>query len=256
MTPGADEPGIGSGRHPGADKLIDFVLGDLDSEQSALVRSHVEACASCESELMKVFADRERSRIGGAAIAQPPEPVVLPASRDRARTRPAAGAWLAVAAVAAALVAVFALPFRGRSLELVWLPSTADALEGRGTAPTERDALVWQGLSAYGKHDLDHALQWLDGDPASDPGLESLRRLHLASARLLTGDARRALQAIDGMGLDQLPHPWRGEARWLRACALARLGRSDEARAELQRLALETGDAAERARRALDQPLH
>ena len=256
MNSRADEHGVGSGRHPGPDVLIDFALGDLDPDQRAAIRTHVETCTSCESELMKVLADRERSRIAGAAIPRPAEPVALPKLRDRARARRTAGAWVVVAAAAAALVAVFALPRRGPSLEPVWLPSMGDALERRGAAPTERDALVWRGLSAYGRHDLDHALEWLEGEPASEPGIESLRRLHLASARLLTGDARRALQAIDGMGLDPLPHPWRGEARWLRACALARLGRTDEARAELQRLALETGDAGERARRALNHPLH
>ena len=256
MTSRPDDQPTRSDPHPDPDVLIDFALGYLDPDRSAALRGHVETCASCESALMKVLADLERSRIAGAAMPRPGEPVALPAPRDRARTRRAAGAWLAVAAMAAAFVAVFALLPRGRSLEPGWLPSSADALERRGAAPTERDAVVWRGLSAYGKHDVDHALQWLEGEPASEPGIESLRRLHLASARLLKGDAGRALQAMDGLDLDQLPHPWRGEARWLRACALSRLGRTDEARAELERLAVEPGEAGERARRALVSPAH
>jgi hypothetical protein len=248
MTPEPRDPTAG-GPHPTQDELIDLVLGHLEPARASAIRAHVEACAACEQDWREAMADRERARARRVPAAG--RTLLRPSSSPR---RP----WIArrlvtAVAVAAGLAAVFWLFPRAPVLEPVWLPSGV-ALESRGTASTMSDSMFWSGLEAYRRHDAAKAIEALERSVGSEPGLESLRRVHLASAWMMRGDARRALDALADLDIEELPHPWRGETRWVRACALARLGRSREAREELQRLAADPGDAAVRARRALGSP--
>jgi hypothetical protein len=231
--------------HPSQDALIDFVLGYVEPARAAAIRAHVEGCAGCEAALRHAMGDRERARVRLASVSSLP---ALQTTRPL-RTRAMRGLAI-VAACAAGFIAIFALLPRGPSLQPAWLP-TGVALESRGHGATETDAQVWRGLEAYQRHDLTGAIDTLSHTVASDPGVESLRRVHLASAWMLRGDARRALDALGDLDIGQLPHPWREEMRWVRACALSREGHAREAHDELVRLAAESGEAAVRARRAL-----
>lgn len=239
--------------HASDDLLIDFAFGLLPEERRGRVAAHIAACARCDDALREIVADRERRRSWWR-------------SEGAARTRPSASprrGWsvpsrrslmVPVGLAAAALLALLVMPPSRAVLEPTWLPGPGPELESRGPNAGGRDEFVWRGLAAYGRHDLAQAMRVLGSARAEEAGTERLRRTYLASALLLAEQPRQALDALEGVELETLPDPWRNETRWLRACALARLGRAEESRAELEHLAREQGAPAERARRALALP--
>jgi hypothetical protein len=162
-------------------------------------------------------------------------------------------------AAAAILVAGLGIGYHGwrarqsaRALTVAWMPAPEDRVIVRDAGPTGADAPVLAGLEAYERHDLETAIRLLGAARSTDE-MEIVRRIYLASACVLTGDPKAGLRALEGLRLDTLPEPWRGEALWTRYVALRRTGQGAVAEALRRELAAR-GDVIGRARVARPSP--
>jgi hypothetical protein len=54
--------------HPLESRLVDFVLGLLSPDDETAIRDHIRQCASCESRLRVIVADRESVRSGPVPV--------------------------------------------------------------------------------------------------------------------------------------------------------------------------------------------
>lgn len=163
---------------------------------------------------------------------------------------------LAVAAVV--LAVALAIVFYARPVSHTppgpWLPPAGEGLEQRLRGGSADEIDVWKGIAAYDARELNRAVEALSTAQPSDTGLDHMRRVYLASAYLLKNRPREAFTTLQGIDLEALPYPWRGEALWIQAESLSRLGQPEEAHRTLERLSSEPGAAGERARRQLGKP--
>lgn len=226
--------------HPSQDVLIDLAAGLTPEPEAGTLIAHLRSCEACDARFATVVGDLERARARVGAWRE--------GTRRWRRHH-------TIAASGVALAAAFAIVFFARPLSHTppgpWLPPAGGPIEQhlRGGG-TEADAL-WKGIGAYDARDLNRAIQSLAAAHPADQGLDRMRRVYLASAYLLKDRPRDALATLGDIDAASLPHPWRGEALWIEAESLDRLGRADEARRTLERLAAEPGDAGDRARRRL-----
>ena len=232
--------------HCSEDTLIDLAAGLLRGAEADGLLAHLRTCDECERRFQSVVADRERGR--ALAGGSPVSASAARAARHRGRrTALTAGA----VAIAAALLITFVTRPVSHAPAGAWLPPAGQGLDPRTRGGGAEGADVWKGIAAYEAHDLTRALPLLSKARSADPGLDEMRRVYLASAYLLGDRPREAVESLEGLDLDRLPHPWRGEAWWVEADALARMGRKEDARRALQRTALEKGAAGDRARTLL-----
>jgi hypothetical protein len=246
-------PGDASAAHASDDLLVDLAFGLADATAANAAMEHLRTCGECEARLREVVADRERGRsaLAEGAAAPPARPAPRSGARVPAFAR-RRDVLVATAALAAGLAVVFSLarPPRLR-VEPVWIAAPGDPTESRSPAPGPAGDEFRRGLAAYRAHRADSAIVLLAAARPADEGLDRLRRIHLASACVFERRPADALDALAGLDLEALPHPWRGEAMWVRACALEQAGRAGDGRAQLERLARENGEAGTRARQAL-----
>lgn len=245
MTNDANDPNA----HPSQDALIDLAAGLLSETEAAPLIAHLRACPDCETRFASVVTDRERARSRAGARDARSESAGRMRGWKRHHTMVAAGL-----ALAAALVLVFYARPVSHTPPGPWLPPAGEGLEQRLRGGSSDEAGVWKGIAAYDARDLNRAVETLSGARPSETGLDHMRRVYLASAYLLKNRPREALTTLQGMDLETLPYPWRGEALWIQAESLSRLGRTEEAHQTLERLSSEPGAAGERARRRLGKP--
>ena len=241
-----------SGRHPEPDALIDLAEGLLPEKERAPVLDHLRRCGDCESLFRDAVRSLETARSEVAAglglesrAASPTRIVALPV-RDRLR-------WTALAPLAAAAVLAFALigpGFDASDLDLGVLP-TADVELRQRDAVSTPDRILADGIDAYAVGDYRRAVELLE-DAAPGPDLSPVRDVDLGSA-LARGDRlRNARSVLESLPARTLPDPWGVEARWTLCVIYDRMGERSRADSLLTDLALETGDVAERARKALE----
>ena len=231
-----------SGPHVADERCLDLVHGLLPGDELERVLQHVRGCASCESRVRRITADREALRArfgrGGAAVRG-----VERASRWRLVRR-----WLPIAA-AATLVIAFAVrtnlparaPVAGR-----WIPVEQGEILRRG-AGAGMDPLLRQGLLAYARRDAVGAVRSLRASRVQGSEAQ-LRSLYLASALVWSSRPVEALGVLDSLTAAGLPEPWRSEALWVRYLALDRAGRRAAADAQLRALQAAPGDVGRLAR--------
>ena len=228
--------------------LIDLVHGLASPSERDSLLAHLRTCEQCEGRFRALVREHELLRaeklpgLAGASMAGPSSTV-----------RPKLVVWAAVAA-AAVLIGFIAIPRLAgdRTSSVYWIPIEHEATVLRSTneAPTRSE--VNGALDAYVNRDAAGAIEELrafqvspDNETSSD-----LRDLFLASALVNAGQHGEANDLLDRLDVDTLPTQWRGQARWVRYIALARLERRDEARALLDKLVREPGEIGRLAREA------
>lgn len=130
---------------------------------------------------------------------------------------------------------------------LGWLPPAHDAVITREPTPVAEDAKMRAGLEAYERRDYETAARLL-GRATAQGDMEIVRRLYWSSALAWKADYEAALGAMQGLRLDPLPEPWRGEALWTQYVALGGTGKQTAADSLLRGLADRDDTIGERAR--------
>lgn len=264
-TPPPDDPetrpgGFEACGHLDEDDCIDLVAGLVPAARRSRMLDHAGGCAACERRLLTAGADLEslRSKPAPAGWAVPtsngsPAPRALeppiPIMPRRSVVR-----FAIPLALAAALVVVLLRTIPGKERGPVprpyWMSTSGDLQRLRSAHGSDADSLFWQGLAAYESHDAGRAVKLLT-DAQATGGLNDLRRLYLASALVNRGEARAALDLLEALRIEQLPMPWRDDARWMKYQSLVQLRRSAEARQLLDQLAEQPGRVGGMARRLL-----
>jgi thioredoxin-like negative regulator of GroEL len=182
--------------------------------------------------------------LAAGRMVQCPRPARVPRSRT----------WLLAAASIAALLGIAWVVRDRTALD----PTTATVTEPRlpvaqlrgavrSLGITAADSHIVAGLDAYNRGDLAAARRAFE--TAGRAGrMEAVRRIYLASTLLELGDAAGAAAALHDVELKWVPEPWKSEARWTLATALARTGRRAAADSLFDVLARETGPVGDRAR--------
>ena len=241
--------------HLDADTLTELVLRLAAEDVVAHAIAHAGECAVCEARLRETVGDLESFRARWAAM---PDLEAAPADA-RARLslapqhRPFALRWaIPLAAAAALMVVVLTRPpggVRSREASPYWIPATTDVRVLRDAHRDAADSSFWAGLEAYESHDADRARALL-GVAHATGGLEELRRLYLSSSLLNAEHAEASLRLLGTLSPDDLPMPWRQDARWMTYQALVRLHRGAGADSLLDVMAAWPGHVGDLARAA------
>jgi hypothetical protein len=158
---------------------------------------------------------------------------------------------------AASIAALVGVLWVARDRTTLDRPAAADAaarlpaarLRGaiRGLSLAAGDSLIVTGLDAYNRGDYAAARRALE--TAGRAGrMENVRRIYLASTLLELDDAAGAADALRDVDLRWVPEPWKSEARWTLATALAHTDRHAAADSLFGVLAREAGPVGDRAR--------
>ncbi|HEU4364269.1 MAG TPA: hypothetical protein VFT13_02270 [Candidatus Krumholzibacteria bacterium] len=136
-----------------------------------------------------------------------------------------------------------------------WIPISGEATLLRSPTNSSPSQDVTDALRAYRQRDAATAVEELRAFkvPVSDATVYTLRDLYLASALVNAAQPEEALATLETLGIESLPQPWRGHARWTYYLALMRVGRTNEAFALLGSLAQETGEIGQRAREEVNR---
>jgi hypothetical protein len=225
--------------HPSDDRLIDLAVGLLPAQEATASLAHLGTCAACEQRFREIAGERAR-------IAAEREPEV------RARTRVWAG--VAAAAAAAVLLSIALLPGPRHGVEAgpppYWLPTDRDEAVLRADGEAESSTDLARALAVYRSRDARLAATLLSEAQVAESH-ERLRKLYLASALALAGDAAQASTVLDDVDETAFPEPWRSQARWVGytvACAVGDAARAEERLHELRSAKGEIGDLVRRER--------
>jgi hypothetical protein len=236
--------------HVGDDTCLDLVHGLLDAGARRAALAHLETCAECARRLQDTAASHARAESAAASI------LGVGCMADRRRSEPVIRlrTWLLAAASIAALVGLTWLARDRTALGPATVTDTeprlpAARLRGavRSLGLAAGDSQIVTGLDAYNRGDLAAARRALEATGRVGR-LENVRRIYLASTLLELDDAAGAAAALGDVDLRWVPEPWKSEARWTLATALARTGRRAAADSLFDLLAREKGPVADRAR--------
>lgn len=235
--------------HPGSDRLLDLALDLLPADVRQATLDHLLRCASCDKEFQSIMASHVRAEAQQQEVFALHPVEGLPARRVAPTVRP----WMLAAAVAAMALGGtwFAAHNRAPSRPAVDLTPHLPVTELRGvirsSATSSADSAILRGLDAYNRGDLTSARR-LFGSVTTRGPMESVRRIYLGSLRMQQGDAEGARSILLDLPDYFVPEPWRSEARWTLAMALARSGHGAAADSLLGVLSAEEGPVAERAK--------
>ena len=228
------------------DQILDLAHGLLPEDERADVLARIADDPEAERQLREMERARERARAGGA-----PKPVTAPTPwLERLKLalrnpRPATlmGFGLVVAIVVALLRGPADSPYPV-------LPTDLETLRLRG-AEESLPAEMSEGLAAYSEGRYGAAVDLLRAVESDGP-IGIVRDVYLGSALARSGRSAEALEILEDLRTGPLPDPWRRETRWTLALALLEVGRKEDARALLNRMADESGELGERARKLLE----
>ena len=225
--------------HPSDDRLIDLAAGLLLGPEAAACLAHLGACATCEERFRGIAGERAR----------------VEAERAPA-VRPRTGRWVGAAAAAAALL-VIALLAGPRQEALAgpppyWLPTDREEAVLRADGEAESSTELARALAVYRSRDARLAASLLREARVSESH-ERLRKLYLASALSLAGDAAEASAVLEGLDDTAFPEPWRSQARWVGYTVACASGEAARAAALLHELHSARGEIGELARRETER---
>jgi hypothetical protein len=223
------------------DRILDLLHGLLPERERAEALEWIAEDPEAERTLRRRAAAMERARAAGVPRLRREAPT---AWTRFAAVRGNPRALIAFGAAAAVVVLLLRLPAGPGSEGFHPLPTDVATLRLR--SDSELPDAVISGLEAYASGEWDRAAELLGAAPAPGAG-DIVRRAYLASSLALSGRNAEALEILEGLPAEILPEPWGSECEWTRALALHETGRSDEARARMERLAGGTGDVAARA---------
>ena len=241
--------------HLDAETLTELVLGLAAEDVVARAIAHAGECAVCEARLRETVGDLESFRARGAVL---PDLAAAPADSRARRAlalprRPFALRWaIPLAAAATLMVVVLTRPpggVRPRETSPYWIPAATDVQVLRDVHHDDADSSFWAGLEAYESHDADRTRSLLEKAHATG-GLEEMRRLYLSSSLLNAAHAEESLRLLATLSPDELPMPWRQDARWMTYEALLRLHRGAGADSLLDVMAAWPGHVGDLARAA------
>ena len=219
--------------HPTEDRLIDLAAGLLPPSADAEILRHLESCADCEARFRTICRDAELARL------------LKPAARPASRWRFAAVA--ASLLLIAATIALSTRPSGHTDPAAYWFPVELETVGLRTGAPEGDEAVFHDAVEAYKRHDPDRVVMLL-GDRPIPEALDPLK-IMLASALVKAGEPAKAQALLTELRIDTLPQPDRDRASWILYTALARAGKSSEARRLAESLASRPGEFSEPARR-------
>jgi hypothetical protein len=230
--------------HVSDDRLIDLVNHLLSPEEEKLALAHIEACVSCEARFRTVLLDHETAKSLQNPSARTDGKGVISLPRRPPR-RLGAVALIAAAAVVALGMVYFSS--RRAGPEAYWIPLAFDSSSLRAADSISNGSSA--AFHAYDQRDAQKTIELLRAaPPVDDEMLSSLQRLVLASALVNDHQPREALDVLDKLEIFSLPVRWREQAQWVEYLALRDVGRDDDARARLEKLAGYEGDIGDRAR--------
>lgn len=240
-----------STQHPGPDRLLDLALELLPPRLREATLDHLVHCIGCDEQFQAIMASHVRAEAEKESVFAGGGPARL----ARAQARRVSPPHL-LAAAAVLLVALGVVWTAGRHRVGVALPGAKllprlPAADLRGTIRSEgvtaADSVVLRGLDAYNRGDAREAERLLESARVSGR-MADVRRIYLGSLRMQRGDAKGARGLLTGMQEVAIPEPWKSEARWTLALALAGTGDRAAADSLLDVLAAEQGPVAERAK--------
>jgi hypothetical protein len=256
--------------HLDEDRLLDLVLGFLRPAEESACLSHLRECSACEESARSLASDRVRFRIRvhesraaeGASLTpdrgdQGAESRAAHSARQSARVswwrRPRL-VW-AVPITAVAIVILMYVPQAGRDVpdrpEPVWLRDpTWRIVTSRGETNTQFDPDLRAGFEAYGRRDIAGAVPLLERARA-EGDMESLRRIYLGSALVLSGESRRAIGVLRSISAEEIPATLRDETGWTLLVALSGAKETVSADSLLTLLGRQPGAVGDRARQLL-----
>jgi hypothetical protein len=258
----ADREGAARG-HIDSDDCVHLLHGLLGAREAESVLEHMASCASCEVVFRQVVADRARVRATRSLRISPIgspyfEPVTDAPTRKpdvgagpfarllslpgRFEWSPRRGIGAAALGAVALLVAVLihGLGNRwGKDADLEWLPAYTEALQPRDSED-ETNALLREGLEAYGRRDLDRCVALL-GRAKVGPSRSALRDSYLASALALDRRLTQAARVCDRLDINSLPEPWRSVLFRTQSASLMGSGQEERADSLLRYLLAEPG---------------
>jgi anti-sigma factor RsiW len=224
----------------GAGFVIDrYVAGTLSESETAAFEAHLLTCERCQQDIPLAVAIRE---------------AVPELKEGRTRRLPWFGPSIITLAAAAALTGVLLLsrdqvPDALTDLGRVTQPPVYLGVAVRQT-PSRSDSLFDEAMAAYVTGDFATAATGLPRALAA--GADTVPVQFFAGASLLMTDgpaeAAEAFRSVIRGG----DTPYSAEARYYLAKALLRLGRTDEARSELRRIAESASEIAGQARALAD----
>lgn len=256
--------------HPDADRLFDLAAGLVGQGDDPSLVEHLRTCESCAAAFRQLVVDVEKGRAAAvrldtlreepdgtgarSEVALDVEPHGAEARSEESRGKVVRfPRFLVPAGVLAAAAGLLALLFTARDgteprivagIEVPALPGPAGMRTLRGE-PAGED--LGAGFDAYARGDLDEAARLLDAYSDSEQ-TDLTRRIYLGNCLVRLGRGAEAARTLEGLPLESLPEPWRGEARWTLYAALTLDGQMARADSLLATLAGETGPVAERAR--------
>lgn len=266
----ADDLGREPGAHLDEDRLLDLILGFLGPAEEPACLSHLRECRACEERARALASDRVRFRIKVHESRDVEETSPTPDRGDQGtESRAEQGAWRsargsrwrrprlvwAVPITAVAIVILMLVPHADRRVpdrpEPVWLrdPRWVIVTNRDGLSP-EFDPDLRAGFEAYGRRDLSGAVPLLERG-RSEGDIESLRRIYLGSALVLSGEPRRALEVLRNLSAEEIPATLRDETGWTLFVALSRAEETVSADSLLTLLGRQPGSVGERARHLL-----
>ena len=242
---------LDSGSHLGHDRLLDLAEGLLPADLRATALAHLKSCPACETRFQDIAASQARAQseastvLGGGATRF---------GRATVHARPLRQArWLLVTGAVAAALAIALFSARDRVPRRIasQMDSSLPVARLRGAIrdvqSSAADSAVLAGLDAFNRNDYDAARRILESTRGKG-GMETVRRVYLGSVRLQLGDAAGARSILLGLPEQRIPEPWKSEARWTLALALAGSDHHEAADSLLQVLSAEQGPVADRAK--------
>ncbi len=235
--------------HIGDDRCLDLVQGLLGAEERQATLRHLKLCHACEDRFQQIAASHARGLSAVASVLQKSQPT----SASRVPLRPRTRTWILAAASVAALVGVVRFTSKlSPEVAVVTGPESRlpqarlrGAVRELGVAAA--DTALSAGLDAYNRNDFAGARRWLETARVGGRW-ESVRRIYLGSTLLELGEPAGAVAVLRYLDVRLVPEPWKSEARWTLAMALARTSNATSADSILTVLSRERGPVAERAR--------
>jgi len=122
----------------------------------------------------------------------------------------------------------------------------------RADGEAESSTELARALAVYRSRDARLAASLLREARVSESH-ERLRKLYLASALALSGDAAQASAVLDGLDETAFPEPWRSQARWVGYTVACAVGDAGGAERRLRELRSASGEIGELARREIER---